>query len=265
MDKRQVNFPILLNLLTGKSRFPVIGLVFVCLSIFVFIPLILILSTALKQPYQKYNFDEINKNGIEKDAKITSIKTVNNVTVNDEHPRIISYEYENNGQSVSDRFETLDLDKISNFNTATAIQILVYKGQSLIKDLTPFSFPVYLFFILPAIFLLIGIPFLLSGLIPALKIFNLYKTGIVKEAHVVSMTLNSSGLSIRGSQQNILVNYYFLDELGHKIFGKSTTNDFLILNEKKEGDIVKVFVSESDETQSCLIPKLEAVKNNWAV
>jgi len=262
-NKRQVDFGVLLNLLKGKGRLPVIGLIFVCVSVFIIFPITFTISATLKQPYEKYNFNDINKNGTEKDAKITFIKSVNNVNINGEHPRIVSYEYENNGQQVSDKFETFDLEKITNLTIGTKVKILTYQGQSTIKGLSPFAFPFYLFYILPMVFLILGGVFLLIGLLPALKLFNLYKSGIIKEAYVVSMSPRTGLFSLSGFQQNVLVSYFFYDEFGGKVFGESLTNDFLILSEKKAGDPIKIFVSETDETISCMVPKLEAMKNKW--
>ena len=264
-SRRQVNFRILFNLLKGKGSIFFIGTLFTSLAIFVFIPLAVILSATLKAPYEKYDFKAITANGILKDAEIMAIDPVYNVTINGEHPDVISFVFENNGQKTSDKFETLDLEKIANFSEGTKIKILFYQNQAMIKDLKPFAFPVYLFYLFPVLFLIPGIPLLLIGLIPALKTFNLYKKGVIKDAYVVSMNAGSGIFPIRSFQQKIALDYYFLDEFGSKIFGKSTTTDFLILNEKKAGDIIKVFVSEKDEGNSCLIPKLEAIKYNWSV
>ena len=54
----------------------------------------------------------------------------------------------------------------------------------------------------------------------------------------------------------------FKSKSNETIFGKSKTDDLSILNKKKQNDTIKIFVSD-DETLSCLIPKLEALKNNW--
>lgn len=261
---RQVDFWILFRLLKSKRSIAFIGLVFTSLAIIVFIPMVFILSATLKAPYEKYNFESIVSDGVEKSAEIRAIHPIYNVSINGEHPVVISYVFENNGKNISDKFETLDLEKITNLNVGSKIKILEYQNQSMIKDLRPFSFPVYLFYLFPVLFLLFGVPLLLIGLIPALRIFNLYKTGIIKEAHIIAMSPNSGTFSIF-SKPSVLVNYYYFDEYKNKVFGESTTTDFLILNEKKAGDIVKIFVSEKDENKSCLIPKFEAMKNNWDV
>lgn len=264
-SKRQVGWGVLYNLLKAKRPFAIIGLIFTSLSIFVMLPTILILSSSLNEPYEKYDFDAIQKKGILKDAKIIDIVPLENVTINGLHPDLVSYEYNDNGQMITDKFETLDREITKSFRVGDSVNVLSYNNQSAIKGLEPFSFPFHLFYILPAIFLLIGIPFLLIGLIPALKTFNLYKTGIIKEANVVSIESNGGLVAFRGQQPNFLVNYYFPDEFGGKVFGASPTTDYLILNQTKAGDPVKIFVSESDNNKSCLVPGLEAMKYNWSI
>lgn len=264
--KRDVNFGILFNLLRGRGPFAFIGIVFTALSVFVFVPLLIILPGTLMKPYEKYDFKALAKNGIEKTGTVTGLKTVSNVEINGEHPKVVSYQYKNGDQPVVDKFETFDLDKIANVNVGSEIAILVYQNQSMVKGLTPFSFPFYIFYLFPGIFLAVGIPFLLIGLVPALRTFQLYKTGIVKDAYVVSMSLNSAAVSpLRGIRQNVLVDYYFWDAFKNKVFGKSRSTDLLLLNEKKSGDLIKIFVSETDETKSCIVPRLEAMKYNWAI
>jgi len=264
-NKRQVGFKVLLNLLKSKGIASYIGFIFVILSVFVIFPFVFTLSHVLINPYGRYDFAAINKYGSEKTAKITSIESVKNVSINYNHPSIISYVYENNGQPITDKFETLDLDKINDFAVGTEVKILTYQGQSVIKGLTSFSFPFYLFYILPAIFLIVGIPLLLAGLIPALKTYNLYKKGVIKEAYIVSINSQDGMLPIRTFKQALLVNYFFYNDFGGQIFGESSTNDFLILNDKKTGDPINIFVSEENEDNSCLVPKLEAMKYNWTV
>jgi hypothetical protein len=260
--KRNVDLVIIFKLLRTVKPASLVGLVFTTLSLFVFIPLILILPGALKEPFEHYNFDEIKIRGVETNAKVTNVETKYNVEVNGKHPQIISYEYQLSGKTINDKFKTLDLD--STPKIGTDIKILAYQNQSMIKGLDTFNFPANLFFILPGMFLLIGLPLLLIGLIPALKTFNLYKTGIVKKAFVFSITSRAGNMLRNGINQGLLVSYYFLDQFGNKIWGESVTNEMLFLN-IKEGEEVKIFVSENDETQSCLIPKLEAMKYNWNI
>lgn len=264
-NKRQVNWKVFYELLKERKPFSFLGIIFTAVSLFVILPLLLTLTSALKKPYEKYDFDAIQKNGTEKTAKITYIGSMNNVTVNDEHPEIISYEFEDNGKVVSDKFATFDLEKVANFSVGGTAQVLSYNNQSVIKNLKPFSFPFGLFFILPGVFLTLGVIFLLVGLLPAFKKFNLYKTGRVEDAYLISIVSNTAGQMRNRWQQNFLVNYYFLDGFGSKVLGKSVTTDLLMVNEKKAGDKVKIFVDESDNNNSCLVPGLEAMKYNWSI
>jgi hypothetical protein len=238
MSERKVDLRILFGLLKNRGRLGIMGLVFTILSIFVFIPLIVILSVTLKNPYERYDFDKI---------------------------RSFGYEYQDDGRTVSDHFETLDKDKIKDIAVGSKINILVYENQSTIKSLVPFSFPVGAFYILPAMFFIIGTAFLLIGFIPALGKFNLYKHGIVKDAYIVSVSAETGFGFPLNRRQNMIVNYYYTDAHGNKIFGDSTTDDLLMLNGKKTGDEIKILVSEADERKSCLIPHLEALKYNWAI
>ena len=264
MNNRKVTFLNLITLIKNNRPFSIIGIVFVISSIFILLPSIFFIANSFVEPYEKYNFEKIEKNGIEKNAKITDLRPVNNVTINGEHPLKISYEFSNNGLSKSDRFQTMDLEKTNEMKIGSEIKIKFFENQSKIENLEPFTFPFYLFYILPGVFLIIGSIFSAIGLIPAFKIYYLYKNGIVKEGTIISLTPDS-GLPITNFGQSILINYYYLATNGQKIFGKSKTTDFSIMTEKKAEDKIKLFVSESDENKSCIVPKLEALKNNWKI
>jgi len=54
-----------------------------------------------------------------------------------------------------------------------------------------------------------------------------------------------------------------MDEHQNKIFGACKPSDLWLTMTKKEGDKIKIFVSEKDASKSCLVPDLEAFKNNW--
>ena len=176
----------------------------------------------------------------------------------------ISYEYLEKGLTKSDKFQTMDLEKTNEMKIGSEIKIKAFENQSKIQNLESFTFPFYVFYILPLIFFILGSIFSFIGLIPALRDYNLYKNGVVKEATLISMVPNS-GLPISGIGQSVLINYYYENRNGQKIFGKSKTTDFSIMVEKKVEEKIKVFVSENDETKSCLVPKLEALKNNWKI
>jgi hypothetical protein len=263
--KRKVSLKVLFSLMNSKRPFFIIGLILTALSIFILLPLISVLSVTLKEPYEKYDYKEIKKNGTEKLAKITSIRSINNVSDNGQHPMLIAYEYTQQGKNLQDKFQTLGSEELSRLklNTAKTITVLVYKNQSIIKDLKPYSFPIYMFFTIPVVFLCVGILFLLIAFIPAFRIFNLYKTGVIKDAHLVSMEASLQRLPITFLRQHFKVHYYYFNQLKNKIFSASTTNDLLALNDKKTGDVVRIFVSEKNDNNTCLVPRLESMKYNW--
>lgn len=264
MNKRQVTFLNLITLIKSRRPFSILGIVFLFSSLFIILPSILFMTKSFIEPFEKYDFEQIEQNGTEQIAKITDLRPVNNVTINGEHPLRISYEYIEKDVTKTDKFQTMDLDKTNEMKIGNKIKIKTFENQSKIQNLEPFTFPFYVFYILPLIFFILGSIFSFIGLIPALRDYNLYKNGIIKEATLISMVPNS-GLPISGIGQSILINYYYEGKNGQKIFGKSKTSDFSIMVEYKVEDKIKVFVSENDETKSCLVPKLEALKNNWKI
>jgi hypothetical protein len=265
MPDRIVPLSTLLTLLKSRGPFGLLGLVFVLMPLLILVPLLLVLSHTLKEPYEQYDFENINRHGSAAVAHITRLAPVLNVTINGEHPQLISYTYSSAGRTMADKFQTMDLDKVSGLKEGDSIDVKALGSESIIPSLEPFSFPFHFFFILPGIFLLIGIPFLLIGLLPALRTYRLYQHGLVQEATVLGISTKTIRMSRSNSQQSYLVSYEYAGLYTPKLLGESLTNDFLLVQEKKFGDKVKIFVSETDETKSCLVPRLEALKNNWQI
>ena len=263
MDKRHVKLSSLFKLTFSKSPFSRLGIVFTLLAVFVILPIMIVVTGSIQEPYQKYNFDAIKQHGTAVQALITDVDALTNVSINGENPRVISYSYTLNGSDKRDKFQTMEIDEASRLNVGDKITVKEYEGESAIQDMEPFSFPVALFFILPTIFFTIGAVFTMIGLIPALKDFNLYKNGIVKEATILSMVPNP-GMPVSGVGKSITVYYDYIGRGGNKIFGESRVHDFSILSTHKTGGTIKIFASE-DESRSCVIPTVEIVRNNWKV
>jgi hypothetical protein len=139
---------------------------------------------------------------------------------------------------------------------------LVYDNQSMLKDVEPYTFPDLLFYLIPGTFFLAAIILLLIALIPSLKRYNLYKFGDVKNAVIVSVGFNNGIIGFSNFTGKLTVNYYFINRHQNKVFGEAELNDYLLIG-KNIGDTIKIFVSEKDENKSCLIPNIEAIKNNW--
>jgi hypothetical protein len=265
MPDRIVPFSTFWGLLKSRGPFGILGLVFVLMPLLILVPLLLVLSHTLSQPYERYDFEHITRQGTTAVASITSVEPLTNVTINNEHPRVISYTYPGAGGAVADNFQTMDLDKVSRLKVGDTITIKTLGKESVIPSLEPFSFPFQFFFILPGVFLLIGIPFLLIGLLPALRDYRLYKRGLVQDATVLGISTKTIRMSRSSTQQAYVVSYEYAGLTTSKLVGESLTNDILLVQEKKFGDKVKIFVSETDETKSCLVPRLEALKNNWQI
>jgi hypothetical protein len=269
MQKREVPFSILINLLKERKPFSTLGILFPLSTIF-FTIFIFLFFNLNQKPYEKYDSEKIQKTGIEKNAVVSDIE-MTNINFNGDEVKIISYEYDHEGKKISDQFKTSESGKIPDLKVGEKIRIKSLDNQSVIKDLEPFTLWNSSFFIVPVFFILLGIPFLLVALIPSLKNYNLYKTGIIKEAEIASMEVSTNVVSNRGlttyrtGAQKIMIHYFFTGKNGEKIFGKSSTTDYSILNEKKPGDKIKIFVSEDDEHKSCIVPKLEAMKYNWNI
>jgi hypothetical protein len=79
-------------------------------------------------------------------------------TVNDEHPRIITYTY--NDDKISDKMKVLDPDITVNMKVGDTVNVKRLGKESKLVNIKAFAFPFYIFFLLPFIFLVLGIIFL---------------------------------------------------------------------------------------------------------
>ncbi|RYJ44498.1 hypothetical protein [Flavobacterium beibuense] len=252
--QNKLGFPVFFNLVKGNKLFW-LGLAFTALGIFVFLPLSLILPS-LADAHKKYNHELIYEKGIEKEAVINKITVKKNVTYNKQHPVLISYSYDDNGKKVYDKFETLDLHKQDNMfsNMHKKVKIKVYNGQSAIVGLEPFAFifPGFkAFFPFP----LAGIIMLMIGILPALKVYRIYKNGTEREAQIYALMPVSSGVLITAAvTRKASVDYHYLSKNGNKLLGHATAPIGFLAN-NAVNDTVSIYVSADDETKSYLSPK----------
>ncbi|MDO7887121.1 hypothetical protein [Hymenobacter cheonanensis] len=263
MPDRPVPLTVLLKLSRLRGPAGVLGLVFVLGSLFVLTPALLVASRNFTQSYERYDYDAIRDHGTVATAHIISITPVLNTTINGEHPRVISYTYPSPAGNVADQFQTLELAKLGGLQAGDTIRIRALNQQSIIPSLRPFSFPFGYFFILPGVFLLVGLPFFLWGFLPAWRAYQLYRHGIVRKATVTGISSRVISTSRHSQQSVLVVSYDYASLTGQKLAGESPTDDLLLVREKKFGDAVDIFVSDTDETKSCLVPRLDALKHNW--
>jgi hypothetical protein len=258
-NKRQVGFKVVFDLLKGKRPFGILGLALVILSVLILLFMIPFVI-GFRGENNSYSFSDIQKYGSEKDAKVTSLNTVRNLSINNVNPITVTYEYEDNGTMITDKSETLDIDKVSSLNAGKVIKILVYDHQSIIKDVEPYFVPGWIPLI-PVPFFIVGIILFCLGLVPALKKYSLYRTGVIKDAVITSIDINNNVPVLLSTK--IPVSYDFLDDHQNKVHGQSESTDLLFWMQKKAGDIIKILVSKNNVNETCIVPVAIAAKYNW--
>lgn len=261
---RKVSNWTFIDLLDEKKKFFRLGSVFTLASIFIMLPGVLFLYSNSFEPYQKYDTEAILSEGTTGRATITNISAIKNITVNGEHPLEITYLYDNDGIELEDRFQTMDFKKTANLKGGSIVNVKFLGNESIITDLESYRyrFPFEFILILPLIFLLVGIAFLIIALLPALKKYKLYRYGIPIDARFIRMTMFSS--SPFGNDRMANVDYYYAIR-GKNYFGTCTTKEFLPLSLRTSDDVIKIFVNRDYEEITCYIPKSAIDRNNWKI
>jgi len=260
---RKIKFSTILNILKKKPIPLLFGFLFTLIPLFLVIVLSIVFSS-LGNDTPEIDYESINLQGKETTAEITDIETQYNVTINGVHPTIISYKYSENGNEIESKYKVLEERKIENLEIGDDIEIKELNGNSILKDLKPYGFSIWFFLIIPIPFLIIGLPFLIYSILYLKKELNLYKFGKVSKGKIVSMMLKS-GLPVFNFGQGIIVHYEYETRSGNKIIGESFTTDYSIMSDKKNDDFVPVFVSVENDKKSCIVPKLQSLRNNWNI
>jgi len=258
MNKRQVPFFTLFALLDRRRPFGFVAILFAVMTLSSLYSAVKFFIDSKTSPYLTYDSHLILQNGNEEDAIVTSIEPTDDILISN---LLINYTYKDGKRVVSDKFEAMNFANELKFTEGDTIKINVYKNQSVIAGLNSVNGdePIYL---MPLIFLIPGVILGLFGFLPAIKIYNLYKTGVVTEATIFSMYLNE-GYPFLNFGKSIVVNYYYFDSDSNKIVGTTPTYDLSIMQQKRPDDTIKIFVSETNETKSCMVPMRLAAKNNW--
>jgi hypothetical protein len=259
---RPVNVGTLLRLARPYSGQLVFGLLFCVVS--VLIAVVFAVAFSDNDGIPEIDFDKVSAQGKSVPGILTQIETQENVSYNEQHPAILSYRYSDGSREVNARIRTLNPEKISRMNVGDTITIKYLGDQSLPVGFEPFSFPVLLFMIMPAIFLIIGIVMLFFTWRSARKEIYLFRYGIFTDATLISMHLRK-GDATRRVRARITVDYEYESFTGQKRQGESFTSDLSMLKQHHPGDRIKIFVSPDDETITCLIPTREARANNWVI
>ncbi|MFN5171200.1 MAG: DUF3592 domain-containing protein [Cyclobacteriaceae bacterium] len=261
---RQVKFKTKFELLKHRPFQSLIGIYLIVFTL-LFITVSFILTNSLKdKTVPDVDYDEVNKEGKPTSGIITNIDVKENITDNGEHPAIITYKYNADGQEIESRYQILAPDKVTQMEIGEEIEIKYLGEQSILAEFEPYSFPAELFALFPLPFLFIGLVLLIPSFTKFKKDLKLYQFGDVYDAELVLMTPKSGFLPWNFAQR-ILVNYRYRTSTGQSILDESLTTDFSIINEKKQGDTIKVFVSRQDESKSTLAPKIESIRNDWKI
>lgn len=262
-EPRQVGLKTIFDLVKQKRVHFTVGLIFTLIP-FAFGAILFFVTTLIDSDLPNVDYDIVNKNGKLKTATITDIETQSNITINNEHPSIISYKYNGDDKEIESQYRTLDPDRVNRMNIGDSIEIKYLADTSIIVGLDPFGFPFDMFFRILFPFLIIGLTLLGLLYLRVRGVINLYKHGEIKEAEIVSM-IPKNGLPISGIGRGVTVHYQYKTTRGQSILGESFTSDYTVLNNKKQGDLIKIFVSADNDSKSCLIPKLDQVRNNWKI
>jgi len=261
---RQVNFKTKYELLKHRPFQSLLGIYLIGFTL-LFITVSFILTSSLEdKTIPNVDYNEINEKGQLTLGVITNIDIKENITDNGEHPAIITYKYNKNGQEFESKYQILAPDKVAQMEIGDQIEIKYLGHQSILAEFESYSFPAGLFALFPLPFLIIGLILLIPSFTKLKKDLNLYKFGDVRDAELIFMTPQSGFLPWNFAQR-ISVRYKYKTSTGQSIIEESLTTDFSIINEKKQGDIIKIFVSRDDETKSTLAPKIESIRNDWRI
>ncbi len=260
---RKVKFSTILNILKKKPIPMFLGFLFTLIPLFLVIVLTIVFSS-IGNDTPEIDYELINSQGKEITAEIMDIETQYNVTINGVHPTIISYKYSENGKEIESKYKVLEKRKIDKLEIGDNLIIKELNGSSIVKNLKPYDFSIGLFLLIPIPFLIIGLPFLIYSILNLKKEFKLYKFGKVSKGKIVSM-IPKSGLPVSNFGQGIIVHYEYKTRNGKKIIKESFTTDFSIMSDKKKDDFVQIFVSIENDNKSCIVPKLESLRNGWNI
>jgi hypothetical protein len=262
-EQRQVGLRTIFDLLKQKPGHLIFGTMFTLIPFF-FGGLFLLIFSFAGSDSPEVDYKLVDTNGTTTQATISNIEVQGNISINNEHPRVISYSYQSGDKLIDDKFRVLDSAKVSRLKIGDTIRIKHYNGQTIIADLKPYAFPTN-------ILLLVLTPILVIGLIALGLLYwrikrqiDLFKSGKITNAEIVSMT-PVSGLPISGIGQRVKVHYQYLTANGQKLLGESATTDYTILTSKKQGDSIKIFVSPDNEEESCVFSRLDEIRNNWKI
>lgn len=235
----------------------------IAFSLFLFLPMSFMMTSMANEFPVVSNADQITQNGKEAIGVLTKIETKENVTINGNNPLILHYKYNQDGSEFSSKFSVFEPEKTANLKVGDSIEIKYMNNDSIIKGYEQYSFGSSFNFVyyVGAVFLFVGILFVILIYRVVRKEIDLYKSGKLAEGEVVSITSNR-GYTFSKFGKSMTIHYEYDTTNGAKQMGKSRTNNFALTNNKSMGSSVRILVSK-DGTESCLYPELIARRKNW--
>jgi hypothetical protein len=240
-----------------------IGLCGTLIPLFLSSVLFVVFSSIENSSGGEVNYDEVVTQGRLTAGKIIKTEIIENISINNQHPIEVTYQFERDGKNSTSTVQTLDSVIVSELQQKTNIDIKFLDNESIVVGLMPYSFGMGHIYLFPLPFLMIALPFLFFATSKARKEINLFKYGVVREARILEMR-RKAGLPVSGIGEGVVVYYQYLMDSGKENLAESQITSH-ILNEKKSGDVIKIFVDPNDDSSSCIISKLEDVRNGWNV
>ncbi len=239
------------------------GLVLLIVGLLAFIPVVFV-NMVMDKIDQGVDYDDIYKNGTVTEGVIVSISTNSNVSINNQNPIVVTFEYLVSGRARRGTTETLDETVVNNYQIGYRVEVRYKGSDAIIVGIKPYQFPEIVtnifdfMFYIPIVFLVAGLILFMIAILHARKVIQLYKYGQVQDAELVSVSPKS------GSQKLLKVFYKFETRGGDYQLGECITFKSPSLMDKQKSDRVKIFVSENDE-KSCVVPEIESLRNHWDI
>ncbi|MBS1507999.1 MAG: hypothetical protein JSS79_15265 [Bacteroidetes bacterium] len=260
---RKVGFRTIVDLVKRRPTHLFVGALLTAIPLFASLVLFFIFSL-MASDVPNVDYDLLNHKGAVAKAKITSLTTKENVTINDEHPSVIHYRYAVEGKEIESSVEVLSSNRVSRLSVGDSVEIRHLNGASIITGLESASLPLGIVVMALAPILFIGLLVLALLYLRVNREVKIYRYGDIRNAELISINTRS-GIIAPTFRQNLVVHYQYTTTRGERILGEQETSDVSLFNHKKSGDTIKIFVLPEDESKSALISRLDEVRNNWTI
>ncbi|MBO6497587.1 MAG: hypothetical protein JJ978_18615 [Roseivirga sp.] len=131
---RSVKLSTILNTLKKRPISATIGFLSMLIPV-VIITILIIVFSSLGNDVPSVDFDQVHSKGTSKTAQVIDIETQYNISINDVHPTIIHYTYDNNGQIITSKYRVLEERKIENLEIGDDIEIKEFEGSTIVLGL----------------------------------------------------------------------------------------------------------------------------------